>query len=197
MTNQTSIRKAARPDVINLLLTRRSLVAGRLAEPGPTPAELDTILRCAIRVPDHGKLAPWRIQVVQGEARQRMGKIWGDIFRHRNPQASAELIALEYNRPCRAPLLLVVSTRIESDRIPRWEQVLSGAALCQNVVIAANALGYFAQWVTEWVAYDPDVKAALGIAPGDDILGYIYIGSGQETPAERVRPSLEEVVSYW
>jgi len=189
--------KTTNNDSIDLLLKRRSLVVAKLTDPGPTQEEIDLILRCATRVPDHGKLTPWRIQVVQGEVRRDLGKIWGDIFSKKHPDATPEQIKLEYLRPCRAPLLLIVSTQIESERIPEWEQILSGAALCQNTLIATTALGYHAQWLSEWPNYDGDVKTALGILPSDRILGFIYIGTASEPPVERVRPTLEKVVTYW
>ena len=182
---------------IELLLARRSLVVSKMTDPGPNADELETILRCATRVPDHGKLTPWRIQVVQGEARRALGRVWGDIFKRNNPEATAEKIEFEYNRPCRAPLMLMISTKIESQRIPAWEQILSGAAVCQNVLIAATALGYHAQWLSEWPNYDEDAKAAVDLAKGDYFLGFIYIGTASEPPAERIRPQLEHVVTRY
>ena len=182
---------------IDLLLTRRSLVASKLTDPGPNPEELEIILRCATRVPDHSKLTPWRIKVVEGNARRVLGRVWGDIFKRKNPEAPAEQLEYEYNRPCRAPLLLVVSTKIESQRVPSWEQILSGAAVCQNILVAATALGYHAQWLSEWPNYDEDVKTAAGLVSGDDFLGFIYIGTASELPVERTRPNLEDIVTWY
>lgn len=184
------------PATIDLLLRRRSLVVAKQCEPGPTPDEIEVLLRCATRVPDHAKLTPWRIQVVQGEAQTRLGELFVEIFRGNNPDATHSQLAFERVRPCRAPLLLIVSTHITSDRIPRWEQILSGAAVCQNLLIAATALGYASQWLSEWPAYDPAVKQALNIAPEDEVLGLIYIGSAAEKPDERPRPELTQVVDY-
>ncbi len=181
---------------IDLLLKRRSLVVAKQTEPGPSEADLDTILRCATRVPDHAKLTPWRIQVVRKEAQRDLGEVFADIYQQKNPDASDERIAAERQRPQRAPLLLIVSTKIESERIPRWEQSLSGGALCQNLLVAAAVLGYAAQWLSEWVNYDHDIKAHLGVAPSDEILGFFYLGTASEPPKERPRPELNEVVSY-
>lgn len=184
-------------ETIGLLLSRRSLVAAKHGEPGPTPEELNIILRCATRVPDHAKLAPWRIKVVAGEARERLGDLFANVFQKNNPDASVDRVVAERNRPLRSPLVLIVSTKIESeDRIPRWEQILSGGAVCQNILIAATALGYASQWLSEWPNYDPMVKAALGITASDEILGFMYIGTATEKPAERPRPELADVVSY-
>ena len=193
----TTFQSVAQSEVIDLLLTRRSLVAAKLTEPGPTSEELDIILRCATRVPDHGKLTPWRIQVVQGDARRDVGRIWGDTYKRKNPDATEDQVQFEYERPTRAPLMLAVSTKIEGDRIPKWEQILSGAAVCQNMLIAAHALGYHAQWLSEWPNYDEDIKAEMGVSKEDQFLGFIYIGTASVPPAERIRPSLEDVVSYW
>ena len=183
-------------ETIDLLLRRRSLVVAKQTEPGPSPEDLDTILRCAIRVPDHAKLEPWRIQVVQKEAQQKLGKAFADIFKKNNPEAEVARVEAERQRPGRAPLLLIVSTKIESERIPRWEQILSGGAVCQNILIAATALGYASQWLSEWVNYNEDVKAHLGIAESDEILGFMYIGTASEQPKERPRPELENIISY-
>ncbi len=181
---------------IDLLLKRRSLIVTQQTEPGPSAEDLETILRCATRVPDHGKLAPWRIQVVQGDAQAKLGEVFTDVFKKNTPEAEEKRLEIERQRPQRAPLLLVVSTKIESERVPRLEQLLSGGAVCQNILVAATALGYAAQWLSEWVDYDPDVKAYLGVAPSDEILGFFYLGTASEAPKERPRPELQDVVSY-
>jgi len=185
------------PETLELLTTRRSLPADYHTEPGPSASELETLLRCATRVPDHAKLAPWRIHVFQGEARLRLGETFAQIYAEKHPNATERQLEAERNRPCRSPLLLVVSTCIVSDRIVRWEQELSGAAVCQNIVIAATALGYAAQWLTDWVAYDEQVKAALGVSPTDKFLGFLYIGTPANRPEERPRPALQDVVVYY
>ncbi len=194
-TLNTPLVRHSNPTV-DLLLRRRSVVVANQTEPGPSPEDLETILRCAIRVPDHAKLSPWRIQVVQGEAQVKLGEVCAEVYKKRDPDASAERLQVERERPQRAPLLLIVSTKIESERIPRWEQILSGGALCQNILVAATALGYASQWLSEWVNYDADVKAHLGVSPADEILGFFYLGTASEQPKERPRPELEEVVSY-
>lgn len=185
------------PETIELLLTRRSVVAAKQCEPGPTPAELELILRCATRVPDHKKLAPWRIQVAQGAVRGQLSAVIADIFQRENADASERQLALEKERLLRSPLVLIVSTKIEDERrVPRWEQILSGAAVCQNILIAATALGYASQWLSEWYSYSDAFKDALNIAPTDEILGLMYIGSASEKPTERPRPALDDVVEY-
>jgi nitroreductase len=196
MTDQpTPIRKPRVDAAIELLLSRRSLKTQRMSAPGPTPDELDVILRCATRVPDHAKLTPWRILVLQGEAQARVGKAWAEIYAAEHPNASPELLAVEAKRPAEAPLLLVVHTHITStDRIRYEEQVSSGVNVCMNAIIAANALGYFTNWLTDWPCYHDAAKAVLGIRPQDHVLGMIYVGSGLEVPSDRPRPELHDVV---
>ncbi len=183
-------------DTIDLLLRRRSVKVVSQTTPGPNQEDLETILRCAVRVPDHKKLTPWHIQVVQGEAQEQLGEVFANVFQWENPDADATRIEFEKQRPARAPLLLIVSTKIETERAPRWEQILSGAAVCQNIVIAATALGYASQWLSEWVNYSDAIKQHLNIAKGDEILGFMYIGSATELPTERPRPDLSDVVEY-
>lgn len=194
---QPPYRKPVVQPAIDLLLTRRSLPVAMLTTPGPTDDELQTILRIATRVPDHGKLAPWRIIVIRGEAQQRLGDAWADIYARRNPDAVPELVEFERRRPQRAPLVLAVHTKIvRLEKIPRWEQFASTANVCFNALIAANALGYYGTWVSEWVATDIEAKAALGVEPHDEIVGFVYIGSGAVQSEERVRPELADVVRF-
>ena len=197
MSNATLNPTTLHPNpTVDFLLRRRSLVVVKQTEPGPSDEDLTAILRCATRVPDHAKLTPWRVQVVRGEAQRRLGEVFADVYKKRNRDAKEERLEMERQRPQRAPLLLIVSTKIESERIPRLEQILSGGAVCQNLLVAASALGYAAQWLSEWVNYDDEVKRRLGVAEGDEILGFFYLGTASEKPKERPRPELDEVVSY-
>lgn len=198
MTEQpTPIRKQRADAAIDLLLTRRSLKTLRMTAPGPTAEELETILKCAIRVPDHAKLTPWRIIVLQGEAQHRVGQAWSEIYAQEHPNASAELLAVEGRRPTEAPVVLVVHTHILStERIRYEEQLSSGVNVCMNAIIAANALGYFTNWLTDWPCYHDGAKAVLGIPSQDQVLGMIYIGSGLEIPTDRPRPEIADVVRF-
>jgi len=186
-------------DTIDLLLKRRSVVAANITEPGPDAAALDTILRAATRVPDHGKLAPWRIQVLHKDGQRQLGEVLAGLFAREIPDANDKQIEFERQRPQRAPLLLVVTAKIRKfHKIPEMEQMLSGGAVCTNMLIAANALGFCAQWLTEWPAYRPEVAQALGHDPEcDQIIGFVYVGTPVEPPTERPRPALDEVVSEW
>jgi len=186
-------------DAVELLLTRRSVLAANIVEPGPTDADLETILRAATRVPDHGKLTPWRIQVLRKDGQRVLGDLLADLFAAHNPDARDKQIEFERQRPQRAPLLLVVTAKIRKNhKIPEMEQLLSGGAVCFSILMAAQALGYAAQWLTEWPAYRPEVTEALGHDPAtDQVVGFLYLGSAAQPPDERPRPALDEVVGVW
>lgn len=186
-------------DTIDLLLTRRSVVAKDMGEPGPDAATLEKILAAGIRVPDHGKLGPWRIQVLRKPGQAALGEVLAQVFAEDNPQAEERQVELERQRPQRAPVLLAVTAHLDPQhpKIPLMEQKLSGGALCQNILVAAHASGFAAQWLTEWPAYHPAVRTALGHSPDTEIIGFIYIGTPVVPPNERPRPTLEQVVSEW
>jgi len=181
------------PETLQTLLTRRSVLADKLVEPGPNESELETLLRCATRAPDHRKLTPWRIQIADKPQQAKLGAALRAICARERPEAAAASLDVEERRPQRAPLLLIVSSRVVPEKAPRIEQLLSCGAVCQNALIAATALGYRAQWLTEWPAYHVEVKALLGVPEGEAIVGFLYIGTAEEAPAERPRPALEEV----
>ncbi|HXK53889.1 MAG TPA: nitroreductase [Hyphomicrobiales bacterium] len=186
------------PNAIDPLATRRSVPPLLLNDPAPEGAVLDQLLTVATRVPDHGKLTPWRIRIIRGAARERFGDLLAQVFGEANPQASAEQIAFERARPMRSPLILcVVSCAREHVKIPRWEQTLSAAAVCMNTLHAAQALGFGGSWLTEWYAYDAKVRAALDVAEDEKIAGFIYIGTPKSVPEDRQRPVLADVVSEW
>lgn len=182
---------------IDLLTTRRSVVANLLGEPGPSAEQLEQILTAGIRVPDHGKIGPWRLQVLDKRAQAMLGDILAEQFLATFPEANEKQVAFERNRPQRAPSLIAVSSRLNrSHKVPEIEQLLSCGAVCINLLNASVALGFSAQWLTEWPAYNETVKSALGI-PGDQhLVGFIYIGTAADAPGERVRPTLDTVVDY-
>lgn len=186
-------------DTLDLLLTRRSVVAKDMGEPGPDDATLTKILSAGIRVPDHGKLGPWRIQILRKAGQAALGEVLAKIYAAEHPEAEERLVEIERQRPQRAPILLAVTARIDPvhPKIPVMEQSLSGGALCQNILVAAHASGFVAQWLTEWPSYHPAVREALGHSPDTEIIGFIYIGTAMNPPSERPRPTLEQVVSEW
>lgn len=185
-------------DALDLLLSRRSTLAKDLIGPGPSDAQLKGILTAGLRVPDHGKLWPWRVQVLRESGQAALGAFLAERFAAEHPDAEARQVEIERERPTRAPLLLVVSSRVRRDhKVPVSEQVLSGGAVCQNLINAAHASGFAAQWLTEWPAYDAGARRFLGIPEDQEILGLIYLGTPPEPPRERPRPTLADVVTLW
>ncbi len=183
---------------LDLLLTRRSVVANKLREPGPDAGQIRDILTAGARAPDHKKLVPWRFVLFQGAARAAFGAVLARACRAAEPDAGAVRLETEAGRFLRAPLVIAVISRVRDvPGVPDWEQVLSAGAVCQNLLHAANALGFSAQWITEWYAFDASVQAALGLADGERIAGFVYIGTAREAPAERDRPDLDAIVSHW
>jgi nitroreductase len=186
------------PDALDLLQTRRSVKPMDLAGPGPSAAELETLLTVAARVPDHGKLVPWRFLVFQGDARLTAGAAILAAFQADHPEATADQIEFERRRLARAPLVVAVVSRAAPHvKIPEWEQVLSAGAAAMNLVHAAYALGLAASWITEWYAYDRRVLDALGVAPHERIVGFVHIGHPARGTQERDRPSLSDIVKHF
>lgn len=184
------------PDALELLKTRRSVKPIELTGPGPTEAEIETLLKIASRVPDHGKLAPWRFILFEGEARAAAGEAIASAFRANRPEATADQIDFERKRLARAPLVIAVVSRAGPHvKIPEWEQQLSAGASAMTLVIAAHALGYAASWITEWYAYDRRVLDALGLAANERIAGFVHIGRPAKPPDDRPRPELNAIVT--
>jgi nitroreductase len=186
-------------DTIELLLKRRSAKPAMLAEPGPSPQQLDTILTAAGRVPDHKKLEPWRFIIFEGEARATFGRILLKACLTVEKQTpSAARLEMERTRLLRAPTVVAVISRVTPNAAaPEWEQVLSCGAACFSLCLAANALGFGTSWITEWYSYSPDVHAALKLAANERIAGFVYIGTAKEEQPDRERPQLANIVSRW
>jgi nitroreductase len=181
---------------VTLLQTRRSLKPNELTGPGPSSDELDTLLTIASRVPDHGKLAPWRFIVFEGDARRKAGEAIAAAFADKYPDSKPDQIEYERQRFTRAPLVIAVVSRAAPHvKIPEWEQVLSSGAAAMNLVIAANALGFGAAWLTEWYAYDRRVLDALGLMPHEQIAGFVHVGRPTHAPEDRPRPALADIVT--
>ena len=186
------------PEALDLLKTRRSVKPMEMTGPAPSSAEIDTLLTVASRVPDHGKLTPWRFIVFEGDARRAIGETIAEIFRKDNPQANAEQIEFEKNRLARAPLVIAVVSRAAPHvKIPEWEQLMSAGAAAMNLVTAAHAQGFAASWLTEWYAYDRRVLDALGLAPHEKITGFVHIGRPAKPPEDRPRPPLSDIVTRY
>jgi nitroreductase len=184
------------PEIIELLKTRRSVKPIEMSGPGPTAAELETILTLGARVPDHGKLVPWRFIVFEGEARDKAGAIFAELFRAKYPAATVDQVEVERRRFLHAPLVIGVVSRARPHvKIPQWEQELSAGASAMNIVTAANGLGYVASWLTGWVAFDRDVLSRLGLAADEKMAGFVHIGRATRASEDRDRPRLGDIVT--
>jgi nitroreductase len=191
-----STRETAVTDAIDLLKTRRSIKPRDMSAPGPSPAELESILTIGARVPDHGKLAPWRFIVFEGDARARAGEVIARVFARKNPNARPADVDLEKRRLSDAPLVIgVVSFTKPHPKVPPWEQELSAGASAMNIVTAATALGYGACWLTGWFAFDRDVLDGLGLKADEKLAGFIHIGTASTSNEDRPRPALSEIVT--
>jgi nitroreductase len=184
--------------LLSFLKTRKSASAKAVAGPGPSAAQLDEILGIAVRVPDHGKLNPWRFVVFEGVARGDVGKHFAARWAVLHPDHGKDSLDFQQGLFMRAPLVVVVvSTAAAHAKIPVWEQQMSSAAVCYNVVLAAQALGFDAQWQTDWVAYDAGAKQAMGISASENVAGVIYIGTSTVPLEDRPRPDVSALVTKW
>ena len=195
-------RTVLRRQFLDLLERRRSVTPLRLCEPGPNSEELRRMLTIATRVPDHGALEPWRIIVVRGRARQELGDRLAAAFLESNADevTATEDLAVRKIKAVftAAPLILiVVSCADSSARVPEWEQVLSSGAVCMNLMTAASVLGYGSTWLSGWAAYHPAALRLLGLQSHEKVAGVIPIGTIVELPEDRVRPSVEKIVTLW
>jgi nitroreductase len=184
--------------LLTFLKTRKSASAKAMGGPGPDAAQVAEILEIAVRVPDHGKLSPWRFILFEGSARASVGDKFSQVWAKKNPDHGADSLDFQAKLFTRAPLVVaVVSVAAPHVKIPIWEQQLSSAAVCFNMVLAAQALGFDAQWQTDWVAYDPAAKAAMGIIDTEQVAGLIYIGTTTLPLEDRPRPDVAKLVTHW
>jgi len=175
--------------IIDLLLTRSSAPIPDLHEPAPGDAEIVTLIAAASRVPDHGRLAPWRFILYRGDARIEVGKKLADLAEKREGPLTESRRNQELTRFSRAPLVIgVVSNPKESVKIPQWEMLLSGGLAAMNLILAANALGYRTNMITNWYSDVPEGRAILGLAPHERVVGFVHIGTFSGTLPERPRP---------
>lgn len=182
--------------VMDFLLTRNSAPIPDLKAPAPTDSEIETILTAASRVPDHGRLAPWRFILYRGDARAKVGEELAKLAELREGPLTEGRRNQELTRFSRAPLVIgVVSSPKENPKIPQWEMFLSGGAAAMNLVLAANALGYGTNWITNWYSDVEEGRAILGIAPHERVVGFVHIGSYEGTAPERPRPDVRTLYS--
>lgn len=185
-------------DTLSLLKLRRSVPPQCLAAPGPDAGQLDELLTLAARVPDHGKLVPWRFIVFSGEGRAKAAEVVAQAFATRNPDARPEQVEFERNRLLQAPVIIgVVSRAAPHVKIPEWEQELSAGAVCMNLLIAAQAMGFGGSWLTNWFSFDRGVLDAFGLSGSERMAGFIHLGTPTSVPPDRDRPVLAEIVSHY
>jgi nitroreductase len=186
-----------RSSTLSLLRTRRSSRPRDLIAPGPSAEELRTILEVAMRVPDHGKLAPWRFVRVPREARPALHALLDRAYRAGNPQPGRLELEAHERFAYQAPeLLVVLSAPVTPHKIPVWEQELSCGAAIMNLLTTAHALGYAGGWVTGWAAYSEVVRQAFG-SEAERIAGFVFLGTAGCEPEERIRPDYDSRVSDW
>jgi nitroreductase len=184
---------------LDFLEDRRSLPSRLLGEPGPTPEQLERLLTAAIRVPDHGKLTPWRLLLIRGEERARLGAALADIHVRVDPGVPPAVVQKDRDRFSFAPLIVAVIARVDPNhpKVPEQEQVLSAGYVAYNLLLGAQALGFGAQILTGWAAYDRDVAQLLGLGGNERVVAFVHIGTARDEAPERIRPELPDVVSEW
>jgi nitroreductase len=183
---------------LELLTVRRSAKLADLCGPGPGASDIDALLKIASRTPDHGKLAPWRFIVFEGDGCVRAGEIIAEVYAKRHAEADAARLDAERLRLRHAPLVVaVVSRAAPHAKIPEWEQILSAGAVCMNLVVAANALGFASAWLTGWHAYEPEVLTRLGLDAHEKIAGFVHIGQCAAPREDRDRPALADIVTWF
>ncbi|WP_309646562.1 nitroreductase [Phenylobacterium sp.] len=180
-------------EVLDFLTRRRSSSAVTLAEPGPGPDEIAALIQLAARVPDHGKLSPWRFIILDSEGKAAFAaKLEALALGRGDPRAAAKLAKLKL-----PPVGIAVVSRAVAHEIPLWEQELSAGAVCTTLLYAAQALGYGANWITDWYAYDAQAKALLGLAEHERVAGFIFMGTPKDPPMERERPDSVALTTLW
>ena len=178
-------------EMLDLLASRRSCSPQAMTEPGPDAAQLADLLRLAARVPDHGKLSPWRFIVLEGEGKTRFVAGLKRLVARQEQPEKAEAVLAKIATP---PLTVAVISSPRPAKIPVWEQELSAGAVCMNLLLAAQAMGFGASWITDWYAFDADALSLLGVRDGERVAGFVHIGTPGEVPLERVRPDVAALV---
>ncbi len=185
-------------NALRFLRERRSVPSRLLGEPGPDGAQLRAMLAEAVRVPDHGRLTPWRFLAIRGEARHALGERLAARALENDPSAAPAVVDKDRQRFSHAPLVLVVvGCPVPGHKVPLQEQLLSGGAVCFALLQAAQALGFGAQWLTGWAAYDPHIRRILGLRDGEQVLGFLHVGTPTEPAPERQRPDPDTLLAEW
>jgi nitroreductase len=181
-------------ETLTLLAGRRSSSAQTLSAPGPNAEEIETLIRIAARAPDHGKLFPWRFVILEGAAKTALVESLRPLAAARPDAGKASAVLAKLSTP---PVSVLVISTAKPGPKPVWEQELSAGAVCTLMLVAAEAMGFGANWITDWYSYDPEALALLGVKGGEKVAGFIHVGSSSEASLERVRPDLSRLVSAW
>jgi nitroreductase len=184
----------ASAEVLSFLARRRSASALSLGDPGPSETQLQSLLALAARVPDHGKLAPWRFIILAGAEKSRFVE---RLEATAGGRADGPKLLAKLGKLRAPPLTIAVVSRCLAGDIPEWEQRLSAGAVCMVLVTAAQAMGFGANWITDWYAYDREALDLLGVSEGEKIAGFVHIGTAADAPLERARPAIADLVSVW
>jgi nitroreductase len=184
---------------LDFLNSRHSMPARQLGEPGPDDIQMQQLLSAAIRVPDHGKLTPWRLLLIRGEERAKLGERLARIHKTNDPETPPSVLNKDRERYTFAPLIIAVIARTKPDdaKVPVQEQILSAGCVAYNLLLGAHALGFGAQWLTGWAAYDAEVASLLKLSAQENIIAFVHIGTMHDAPLERTRPALNDLVSEW
>jgi len=183
---------------LRMLQTRRSALAKAMGGPGPSCEQIDQLLEMAVRVPDHGKLSPWRFILFENEGRAKAGDVLAKRWRQLYPDHSDETVEQQRQTFLRAPLVIAVASSItDTNKIPAWEQEMSAGALCQNLLLGATAMGFGVQWISGWYAFDDQVLEAFGLEQHEKIAGFIYVGTASEELSDRPRPDHKVLTTSW
>ena len=183
-------------DAIELLKTRAS--NGKLSEPAPDEESLRIALEAAARAPDHGALRPWRVHLVRGAARERLGELMAGALARTNPDASQQELDKTRKKALRAPLVMVVSAVVKPHpKVPEIEQILAAGSAAHAILLALQARGFAAIWRTGAPAYDPDTKRAFGLGPQDALIGFLYAGTATQPSPTMARPSPDQFTCDW
>lgn len=183
----------------DFLNQRASLPARQLGEPGPDAGQLDALLHLALRVPDHGKLTPWRLLLLRGDGKRELGRRLAELHQRKDPDLPASRLQKDRDRYDQAPVVVAVIAQLQADhpKVPEQEQLLSAGCVAYNLLLGAQALGYAAQWLTGWAAYDRDAAKIFGLAATERIVGFVHIGTPAMQALHRDRPTPADKVSTW
>ncbi|RED49931.1 nitroreductase family protein [Aestuariispira insulae] len=186
-------------DIISAIKNRQSVKAALLADPAPNDSELRDLLEAGMSAPDHGAVRPWRFKVIRGDDRMRLADLFEAALRAKEPDADAEMIATLRSKPMRSPLIVAVCAVITENhpKVPPVEQVVATACATQNILQAIDASPFGGVLLTGWTAQDVIVKEGLGLAPKDEIIGYLYLGTPTETLRAKKRPEVDPFIETW